>query len=187
VAALFERARRGDESVLPAVREALRDPDTLEVYGNLAAHARVVLLRQLAGQDFATQNAVVWRMERLRAELAGPDPAPLEALAVDRVVTSWLHVHALETRYGDGSGLPPAGAAHRQRSLSRAHARYLAALKALAVVRRLALPVVQLIVAQSQVNVGGPPELATERRAGPPAPPAGQPPSSARGQRRLPQ
>jgi hypothetical protein len=181
VAALFERARRGDESVLPAVREALRDPETLEVYGNLALHTRYVLLRQIGGEDLGSRSAVAWKMEKLRADLAGPDPTPLESLGVDRVVTSWLHVHALEMRYGDGSGLPPAEAAHHQRSLSRAHARYLNALKALAVIRRLAAPALQVNVARTRLNVE-----TVSRPGGDPRPDqAGQHQTSTHGRRRL--
>jgi hypothetical protein len=44
VTGLFERARCGDKSVLPAVREALRDLETREVYGNLALRTQTVLL-----------------------------------------------------------------------------------------------------------------------------------------------
>jgi hypothetical protein len=140
VAALFERARGGDEAALNAFVEALQDPVVRETYGNVALHARWALLGQIAGADPATRGAVVCKMTELQFQLAGPNPTVLEALAADRAVTAWLHVHALEMRYGDGSGLPPADAAHHQRCLSRANGRYLAALKALAVVRRLAVP-----------------------------------------------
>jgi hypothetical protein len=141
VADLFARARRGDESALPQVREALQDRETVADYGDLARHAQVALLAQLAGQDLGTQMAVASEMEYIRHDLAGRDPTPLEALLVDRVLTCWLHVHLLERRHGDGSGLGRAEAGHYQRSLSRAHTRYVISLKALAVVQRLAVPV----------------------------------------------
>jgi hypothetical protein len=46
-------------------------------------------------------------------------------------------------------------AAHYQACIDRAHKRYLSAIKALAVVRRLALPVLQVNIAKKQVNVAG--------------------------------
>ena len=42
-----------------------------------------------------------------------------------------------------------------QRSRDRAHHRYLSALKALAQVRKLALPALQVNIAKEQVNVSG--------------------------------
>jgi hypothetical protein len=44
---------------------------------------------------------------------------------------------------------------HYQRRLDHAHRRYLSALKALALVRKLALPVLQVNIAKKQVNVAG--------------------------------
>jgi len=69
----------------------------------------------------------------------------------------WLHVYQLEVlnagklRQGMGAGL----AEHFQKTLDRAHKRYLSALKALAEVRRLVLPALQLNIARKQVNVAG--------------------------------
>jgi hypothetical protein len=46
-------------------------------------------------------------------------------------------------------------AAHFQRCIDRAHVRYLTSLKTLAVVRKLALPVLQVNIAKKQVNIAG--------------------------------
>ena len=45
---------------------------------------------------------------------------------------------------------------YHQRSRDRAHKRYLSAIKTLALVRKLALPVLQVNIAKRQVNVAGP-------------------------------
>jgi hypothetical protein len=44
-----------------------------------------------------------------------------------------------------------------QRRMDRAHAHYLSAIKALAQVRKLALPALQVNIAKKQVNVAGGP------------------------------
>ena len=97
------------------------------------------------------------KLDQLRAELGGPDPAPLERLLVKRVVSCWLHLHHLELTYASKESMSLELGAYYQRCLDRAHRRYLSAIKTLAVVRRLALPVLLAqvnIAAKQQVNVG---------------------------------
>jgi hypothetical protein len=180
----------GDESALPEVRAIVRDPRYLQAFGDLAWRARFALLNEAAGQDLMVREAVPEKLEALRQELAGPDPSPLEALLVDRILNTWLHLRALELRRGAGADLGPSAAAHHERAWDGAHRRFLAALKALAVVRKLALPVLQFNVAHNQLNVGAAGAVAapTEPAAAPrPIPPAirdGGPPPPARGRRR---
>lgn len=57
--------------------------------------------------------------------------------------------------YANKDSMPLELASHYQRSLDRAHKRYLFALKTLTVVRKLALPVLQVNIARKQVNVAG--------------------------------
>jgi hypothetical protein len=45
---------------------------------------------------------------------------------------------------------------HQEERRDRAHRRYLTAIKTLATVRKLALPVLQVNIAKKQVNVAGP-------------------------------
>ena len=49
-----------------------------------------------------------------------------------------------------------AGWSYLQRCIDWAHKRYLSAIKTLAVVRKLAVPVLQVNIARKQVNVAGP-------------------------------
>ena len=85
---------------------------------------------------------------------------------MDRILNNWLHLHALEVRRGAGADLGPAAAACHARAVDGAHRRYLASLKALATVRKLALPAIQVNLAHNQVNVVS---------AGAVAAPAGEP------------
>ena len=152
----LRRAHEGDEATLPVLKEMLKVPGIVEHCGNLAAHVEETLVRNLAGQDLAVREGLRRKLESLRAELGGPAPSPLERLLVERIVACWLHLHHLEANYASKNSMPLELATYYQRSLSAAHKRYLAAIKALAVVRKLALPVLQVNIARKQVNVAAP-------------------------------
>ncbi len=111
----------------------------------------------MSEQDIGFQEAVRRKLELLRADLLGPDPTPVERLLVERVAACWLQVQDAELRYAQGQGsLSIRQADYHQRRMDAANRRYLAALKALAVVRKLAVPVLQVNVARRQVNVVAP-------------------------------
>src|SRR5438309_1646009 len=85
------------------------------------------------------QDAQVNELNDL-ADLLGPDPCPLERLLVQRLVTCWLQVQDADLRFAQAKELPIPWGDYYQRRMDRAHRRYLSAVKTLAVVRRLALP-----------------------------------------------
>jgi hypothetical protein len=150
-----KRAERGDESALPAVRELLLRPEAVDLLGgDLARQAERSLINVAAGKNLAFREALLRKLELMRAELAGPGPTPLERLLVERVAACWLHLHDLETRFAQARNLLITQADHQQRTIDRAHRRYLTAIKTLAVVRRLAVPalVAQVNIAGQQVN-----------------------------------
>lgn len=150
---LLERAHKGDESTLPVLHEMLKAPHWLEACGNLATHAENALIRQY--KDLAVSEGLRNKMASLRAELAGPNPSPLERLLAERIAACWLHLYNLEMTYASKDGWPLDLAMHYQKSIDRAHKRYLSAIKTLATVRKLALPVLQVNIAKKQVNVAG--------------------------------
>jgi hypothetical protein len=153
---VLERAQRGDETTLPVLRELLKETRMVEACGNLAEHFERTLVRKLSGKDLAVSEGLRRKLGCLRAELAGPTPTPLERLLVERIVACWLHLYYLEAAYAGKDSMGPELASYYQRSLSAAHTRYLSAIKALALVRKLALPVLQVNIAREQVNVAGP-------------------------------
>jgi hypothetical protein len=156
--ALLRRAERGDESALPAVWELMRrNPALVTRYGgNLAVQLVLSVAGQLAGSDQARQAALLQAVSRLKAELAGPTPTPAELLLAERAAVCWLQMHYYDLVLAQNEDkLSARQAEYQQRLAERAQRRYLAALKMLAVVRRLALPVLQVNVADKQVNVAG--------------------------------
>jgi hypothetical protein len=142
---LVARAQAGDASVLPALREALdADPSLWQRCGDLAAQAQAAWLQLLAGHDLFLHESVQRKLEALRLELAGPDPSPLERLVVERILAGWLQVHYADSSYAQARGPQAAPAVLRemQRRQESAQRRYLAAVKQLALIRRLLRPAV---------------------------------------------
>jgi hypothetical protein len=154
--ALADRAQKGDKSALPAVRELLQDPANVDLLGgDLARQAQLTLINKFSGKNLLFQESLTRKLDLMRAELGGANPTPLEKLLVERVVACWLHLHHLEIIYASKESMSLELGAYYQRSLSAAHKRYLSAIKTLAVVRKLAVPVLQVNIARKQVNVAG--------------------------------
>jgi hypothetical protein len=155
--ALTDRAQKGDKSALPALRELLANPAAVDLLGgDLARQAQLTLIDKYSGQNLLVKEALARKLELMRAELAGENPTPVERLLADRVAACWLYLHHLEAVYAGKESMSLALGDYYQRSITSAHKRYLAAIKALAMVRKLALPVLQVNIARKQVNVAGP-------------------------------
>jgi hypothetical protein len=154
--ALTERAQNGDRAVLPALREVLKHPPAVDqLGGDLARDAQRALLSRFSGKNLLRREAVKRKLELLRNELAGASATPVERLLVERVVTCWLHLHTLEVNYATPESRSIELDEHFERRLSAAQNRYLAAIRTLAQVRKLVIPVLQVNIAQQQVNVAG--------------------------------
>jgi hypothetical protein len=156
---VIERARKGDESVYPVVARMLEFPHGINLFcGDLARNAMHEILHKAGGEDIGFKEAAKRKMELLRAELEGPNPSAVEKLLVERIVICWLQLYDADIRYYQAKDPSLAQADFLQRRMDRAHNRYLSALKTLATVRRLALPVLigQVNLAKNQVNVSNP-------------------------------
>jgi hypothetical protein len=140
---IIKRASEGDESTLPAIRMMLDEvPNGSRLLGGDLAHeAAQALIRAVTGTNVVQREALCRKMDELRSELTGPNPQPLEQLLVDRVVLCWLHVHYADVQYAYAMSVTLAIGDYLQRQQDRAQKRYLAAIRCLAAVRRLALPI----------------------------------------------
>jgi hypothetical protein len=116
----------------------------------------------VAREQHVIAEALSRQVAAMRSELGGPSPSPLEALLADRVIACWLQLHLAERRLAhrfDQDEAPSwALLDHYQNWLDRSQRRYLAAIKTLATVRRLQVPILigQVNVAANggkQVNV----------------------------------
>ncbi len=153
---LLPDANAGDPSALQDLRKILEDhPQLWEGVGNLAREAELTLMRLVAGPNTVAKDAIRKKLDALRRDVAGPAPSPLERLLADRVVLGWLGLAVAEGQYHRAldQGLDQSYDEFHQRRVERAQRRYLAAIKALAQVRRLAVPTVQVNIGDKQINV----------------------------------
>lgn len=151
---LVDRAQKGDKTVLPVLREILKEPAAVDqLGGDLARQVQFAIIDRLGGQNPLFAETVPRKLRMMRAELAGPGSSALEFLLVERIITCWLHLHQLELTYASQQSMALTLAAYYQRSISAAQKRYLAAIKGLAQIRKLALPTLQVNIADKQVNV----------------------------------
>jgi hypothetical protein len=138
LATLLERARQGDDEALSALRALLDGtPGLWEQVGDLARLAEQSWIALIAGPDPLLREALERRVEALQVEIAGPDPSPLVRLLARRVVATWLQVQQADALSAQAVNLPIRQAAYLDRRQDAAHRRHLAALSALATVRRL--------------------------------------------------
>jgi hypothetical protein len=158
VKALVQRGCNGDEGAARELRRLFA--------GNPAEFIR--LARGNLGQEYAVRavNRVIpsqlalmregvhAELARVRAELAGPSPTPVEALLAERAAHCWLDVYLWEMK-ATGKEVSFQTLATIDRFRDRAHRRYLQALKALAQVRTLRMPAVQVNVGRNQVIAAG--------------------------------
>ncbi|HVK10511.1 MAG TPA: hypothetical protein VM597_17215 [Gemmataceae bacterium] len=182
---LLQRAEKGDQAVLPQVRQVLAAPEVTDLFGNLARRVEATVVEKVCGGNLAMREGLTKKLAEMRAELNGPDPYPLERHLVERVVLCWLAVHDAELRAALAAALSPGQSDAWQRRIDAAHRRHLSAVKALATVRKLAVPVLigQLNIAHRQVNRAELPPVGTDRdgNSAPPRARAKLTPGTARG------
>ena len=94
-----------DQAALARLRKTLdENPLIWRSVGNLALHARMVLVKAIAGGDQLATESLLRHAFELESSLVGPSSTPLERLAVQRIVACWL-----ETHYAALQGPEPTG------------------------------------------------------------------------------
>jgi hypothetical protein len=128
-------AEAGDPSSIPLLRDLLdKHPCLWRKAGDLTRHVEDLLLGMIAGQSLFTREAALRHLKVMRADLSESSPSPLEKLLIDRVCVCWLQVHAADIA---GVNMTNFDTLRRQNA---SQTRYLAAIRQLAVVRRLLRP-----------------------------------------------
>ncbi len=93
-------------------------------------------------------------MVDLRSSLLGASPTPLERLLVDRIVILHAALYFEDHRLALNSSSNHDAALMLHKRVQQLEKRYLGAIRALAEIRRLQLPTMQINVAQQQVVTG---------------------------------
>jgi hypothetical protein len=150
--------RSPEEDTLPELGPGLAElePEQREVdfFGSSALWLRDEIARKAGGDNLLAQEMVIRKLDQVRAELEGPNPTPIERLLAERASVCWFIAHWYENTFEQTvSRSTIAQADFQQRKIDRAHARFLSAVRTLAQVRKLALPALQLNIAENQVNV----------------------------------
>jgi hypothetical protein len=162
--ALVKRADKGDRKGLARLREVLASGDHpdwarwfRDTYGNPAEWLSGSLAKWAGGEDrLAMEEASQATMNKLRKELEGPDPTPIERLLAERAVLCWFVVNLYEALYFQSKDITIRQAEFQLRRVESAHRRFLSAVATLARVRKLALPALQVNIGTNQVNVAQP-------------------------------
>lgn len=154
--AVASQAEQGDARAMQVVQRLVGAlPEFFDVYGDVAVAAEDALIDLYAGRSVVTHEATRSKLRRLRTSLAGPTASPLEQLLAERVVVCWLQSYQADLAYAKALEelLPPQLLELYQRRQDRAARQYLKAMRTLADVRRLLIPLVQLNIAENQMNV----------------------------------
>lgn len=153
-AKLLGPAQAGNEKALAEVRPIIERGGMWPYIGNLARKVEEVWLDAMTGRNKIIREGYRRRADELRGELLAAGDSPLERLLVDRVVACWLQVAHADITYAsllNGESHVLRVGAHFQERQDRAHVRVPKAMRALATVRRLLVPAVQINGAEKQI------------------------------------
>jgi len=137
---LVRKANEGNQGAQGLLRKVLDAcPEIWQPAGDLAEHAELSLIRLIAKEEWLLTESIRRKAEHMRKELAGPNPTPLEAMAIERVVACWLQLQYVDSLCAQANGeLPRAKFWLKQQG--QAHRQHLSAVKSLTMIRAL-LPV----------------------------------------------
>lgn len=150
---LVKLADGGNEEALDLVFGDFKEhPEHALIFGNLDKSAIATRLNASFGSQPASCAAVEIKMKDIVKQVAGDDPTPLERLLAQRIAMCWLDLQQQEHKYSVLGNNSTAMYIFQSKMIDRSHNRYLSAIKALAQIRRMKLPSVQLNIADQQVN-----------------------------------
>jgi hypothetical protein len=161
---LIARAVLGDNEALTAVKAMLAKAmprmtiEQMEWFGDGCAFALGRVRERLFAQvaDNPVEKEAIREMTReVARRLAGPNPTAIEYILAERAAVYWLWAHAEDLTVLNRGAASIEQLRFDMQRQNAAHKRFLAAVKTLATVRRLAVPVLLQKVKQVNVNVGG--------------------------------
>jgi hypothetical protein len=135
---IVAKAKGGDESVLPRLRELLdAHPRIWQTYGDLGAHAEIAWVAMIAGKNLHLRECLLRKIAAMKDELAGAAASPLEQLVIGRVVVCWLQLQHADCLEAQARGESIHFATLKMKRQEAAHRRYLGAIGALMAYRKL--------------------------------------------------
>jgi hypothetical protein len=133
---LVEEANRGDDEALAQLRAFLDiHPEIWETVGDLAKLAEQYWIDLVVDQEFLAIESVTRYVEKLRADLLGPEPTRMERVLVDEVVAAYLAARHADLMAGQPGNCSVPLATLRYRRCESAQRRHQRAVKNLAILR----------------------------------------------------
>jgi hypothetical protein len=127
---LVERANAGNQYCLEGLRQLLADnPEIWQQVGDLARHCEFAWTDLIAGNDQLMLESIKHSIGRLKNELAGPNPPPIERLLVEQVVITWLASRYAEMAAAEPGPLSLGEARIKLKRAESAQRRHLASIK----------------------------------------------------------
>lgn len=152
-----DKPRRRD---ITRLQKALRElPDLWKATGDLAhCAAQATIDKNLSASPLMMESVKAGHIAT-RKELGYETAPPLEKMLAEHIALCWLRLQIAELKYNRATNednVTYERANHWDRRLAAAQRRYLHACEALARIRRMNLPVVQVNVGEKQINVATP-------------------------------
>ena len=153
---MMAKVTKGDAAARSAFRTYIVSNPAFMKSNDLASHAERVLLEKITGGDQPNAETIFEERQKLmRRELVGEGATPLEGILIKRISVCWLQAYHADTVFLNTLSNGLSGTESAQKYQDRAHKRLLSAVKALAQVRRLQIPAVQVNIGEKQINVSG--------------------------------
>ena len=160
--ALVNAAQTGDHGAFEKFSAALPDlvKEMAEKYGQIGRRAETALIDRIAGKNLIEASGLERQLEQLRSELGRVQSSPLEQLLIERVICCWLQATEADRdsalAHAQGQTIALVKSEYYQKRQIRATRLFLQASKALAQVRKLLTPNIQVNIGEKQINVMGP-------------------------------
>ena len=137
-------ANAGDENALSILREQLKDesakPLLKRVWG-MASQVETSLLNSIFGDLLGSRELVEQQLRTMREDLGWAHAPRMEQVLIERVVQTWLYLHMIEIRQAQSPSLSDSKTKLFELRMEKAQRRHLKAIKMLATVRKMALPI----------------------------------------------
>jgi hypothetical protein len=140
---LNDLIKRGqdDDRLIPEIRQFFDEhPEVWQKLSDIGYAADLALASQAGRNNSAMTEAYLRRLAQMKAELVSPDSSQLETLLAASVCTCFLAAAEAQITAKENIDKSPGRCDFLDRRLDRAVKRYQAALKTLALLRKLLLP-----------------------------------------------
>jgi hypothetical protein len=132
-------ARRGDRSVIPALRKILwANPELAKCNGELASQTHIHWIDLIAGRDLYYRESLLLKIAELRRKMiAETSGTVVEEMLVEQAVSTWLQLYHHENREATAPAQCIQVGEYRLKKIDSAFNRHMRSLNALASMRAI--------------------------------------------------